>query len=161
LNNSIRHDLLATKNLVFSYYDGPIFGIFETNSCEAVCYKLVAWDETQFIRLFIMADFDVKQFRSIWKEFQKLEQEKTPTWIPDGLTQEVAVLLDETKHKSLLTLLSAAKVYLCETENLVLGPTRCLNIEDENLVKIRKIVTTERIDTIPESQGIEIYLAAL
>jgi hypothetical protein len=80
------------------YYDGAIAGIGErATDCAAVWFRVVAWDEAQWRRVFAVATVEASLSKRLIQNLAKVEPRKAPFWLPgtSSATPEIKKDWDE------------------------------------------------------------------
>lgn len=86
-------DWPVPKVIALSYHDGPIEGIFNgMDDNDVYFFKVIAWDNLQDKRLFLLGKVDRLIFQELIVILKKTQVAPTaPTWIPAWIFADVAL----------------------------------------------------------------------
>jgi hypothetical protein len=83
------------KLISLGYYDGTVSGLAQCGGCEKVFhYRLVAWDESQNVRVFSLAQTKAEIFDKVVEVFSRFGRPRWPYWYPVLPAQEAKSISD-------------------------------------------------------------------
>lgn len=72
-----------SKVIAFAYYDGPTRGVAQCSVCaSAYKYDMVAWDERQDVRVYVLAPISKEVFVEIVNILSESDLPNWPVWVP-------------------------------------------------------------------------------
>jgi hypothetical protein len=80
-----RRDLISpfSKIIALGYYDGPTRGVTLCSICSSgYKYDMVAWDERQDVRVYVLAPISKEVFDEIANVLFESDPPKWPVWVP-------------------------------------------------------------------------------
>lgn len=147
------------KLLAVEYYDGPTAGIAFDSVGASVYFKLVAWDEDQWKRIFAVTEIERELALQVWTCFENVETPRVPIWVPNRSTN---VKAEEVVDRMLLRVAPAvdsrAHWYIYESHNLVTGHSRHVVLSERQAAKVASLMRSNRVLKLSSSRMIETFL---
>lgn len=123
--------------IALGYYDGPTSGVVQCSVCSsAYKYEIVAWDDNQDLRIYVLAPLREELFVDFVKTLSELEAPKWPVWVPRW--GSASKKRDKAINSSLETLLGSAskEEYVLSTEDLSKRIIAAKCLDEESLRRI-------------------------
>ena len=147
------------KLLAVEYYDGPSAGIAFDAVGASVYFKLVAWDEDQWERIFAVTEIESERALQVWTCFENVETPRVPIWVPNRGTDAKA---EEVVDQMLLSVVPAvdsrAHWYIYESHDLVTGHPRHVVLSERQAARVVSLMRSNRVLLLSPSRMIETFL---
>src|SRR5882762_985473 len=147
------------KLLAVEYYDGPTAGIAFDAVGASVYFKLVAWDEDQWKRIFAVTEIKRELALQVWTCFENIETPRVPIWVPNRSTN---VKAEEVVDQMLLSVAPAVESreswYIYESHDVVTGHPRYAVLSERQTSKVISLMRATRVLKLSSRRMIETFL---
>jgi hypothetical protein len=138
-------DLSCRAIIVLEYYDGPMTGVGFLADGSGIYFRLVAWDEEQWQRIFAVASVPEKYIQNIWDAFSTVEIPRKPIWCPasDG-DNSIRQIIEQAILAVEAVAAQAKSLLLVESRSLV-GKSSAVPLTELEIKKVRELLRQNRV----------------